>query len=144
VSKQNERRRRILAALTRNAASASLESIAQQFEARFSTRPGRRRDEAGELAGLAGLASLDFDPRAAEGAIGYFLRSGRIDCLAELNRLAKLRCHFRLVWLASLELDPPNWRQEFRFWFKDHGVWWFDLFEDPKPAAAICIRMTWH
>lgn len=135
MSKHNGKKRRLLATLTRGTACASPESIDRRFAERFSSKPGRKRNEAGELAGLAHLASLDFDPRAAESAIGHFVRSGRIDHLAELYRLARLHGHFRLVWLAGLALDPPDWREEFKAWFKDQGVWRFDLFED---LAAGC------
>ncbi|NTW21941.1 protein kinase [Candidatus Falkowbacteria bacterium] len=120
----------MLATLTRYYLAPGLQSIDQQFVEKFKDNPKRQSNEASELAGLAYLAFVDLDPRAAEGAIEHFVRSGRADFLAELYRLAKLRRHFRLVWFAGQALGLADWQSEFTEWFKDEGLWWFDLFED--------------
>ncbi len=128
--------KKILSVLTQNCQSDGLGSIDKALCEKFAENE-RKHKEAAELAGLACLSHLDLDPRGAETAVGYFITADRPDLLAELYRMAKLRRHFRLVWLAGSALDLPGWKQGFKVWFKRHGVWWFDLFEDQAEGIVF-------
>jgi len=133
----NRRKQRILSLLTRNLRFSGLKGLNEQFEKRFSTKPSEGQSVAAQLVGLAHLAHLDLDPRVAETAIKYLVLANAYDQLTEFNRLAKLRRHFRLAWLTGQELRLPNWQEEFRTWFKEDGVWWFDLFEDSDAGYSF-------